>query len=86
MTTVTISMPKTLKDFVDEQIETKGYGNVSEYFRSLIREAQEKENEKRLETLLLEALESDQAHEHSPQFWKEIKTQTQRRLSQRKAR
>ena len=43
MTTVTISLPESLKEFVDLQVATKGYGNVSEYFRSLLREAQQKE-------------------------------------------
>ena len=56
MATITISLPETLKSFVESQMEAKGYGNVSEYFRSLLREAQEKENEARLEALLLEGL------------------------------
>jgi antitoxin ParD1/3/4 len=58
MTTVTISLPDSLKEFVDNQVTSKGYGNVSEYFRSLIREAQAKEEEARLEALLLEGLAS----------------------------
>ena len=32
MTTVTISLPETLKAFIDEQLVTKGCGNVGEYF------------------------------------------------------
>jgi antitoxin ParD1/3/4 len=58
MTTVTISLPDSLKAFVDAQLATKGYGNVSEYFRSLLREAQAKEHDARLEQLLLEGLAS----------------------------
>jgi len=58
MTTVTISLPDSLKAFVEAQLATKGFGNVSEYFRSLLREAQEKEQDARLETLLLEGLAS----------------------------
>ena len=58
MTTVTISLPDSLKAFIDSQLATKGYGNVSEYFRSLLREAQAKEEEGRLEALLLEGLAS----------------------------
>jgi len=57
-TTVTISLPSSLKAFIDTQIATKGYGNVSEYFRSLLREAQAKEQDARLEALLLEGLAS----------------------------
>jgi antitoxin ParD1/3/4 len=58
MTTVTISLPDSLKAFIDNQLATKGYGNVSEYFRTLLREAQAKEQEARLEALLLEGLAS----------------------------
>jgi antitoxin ParD1/3/4 len=58
MTTVTISLPDSLKAFIDRQLATKGYGNVSEYFRTLLREAQAKEEEARLEALLLEGLAS----------------------------
>jgi antitoxin ParD1/3/4 len=58
MTTVTISLPDSLKAFIDTQLATKGYGNVSEYFRSLLREAQAKEQDARLEALLLEGLAS----------------------------
>jgi antitoxin ParD1/3/4 len=58
MTTVTISLPDSLKAFIDSQLATKGYGNVSEYFRTLLREAQAKEEEARLEALLLEGLAS----------------------------
>jgi antitoxin ParD1/3/4 len=58
MTTITISLPESLKEFVEVQLATKGFGNVSEYFRSLLREAQAKEQEARLEALLLEGLAS----------------------------
>jgi len=56
MSTVTISLPESLKAFVDRQLATKGYGNVSEYFRTLLRDAQAREEEARLEALLLEGL------------------------------
>jgi hypothetical protein len=55
MTTVTISLPDSLKAFIDNQLATKGYGNVSEYFRTLLREAQAKEEEARLEAWPLSA-------------------------------
>jgi antitoxin ParD1/3/4 len=58
MTTLTISLPDSLKAFIDGQLATRGFGNVSEYVRSLLREAQAKEEEARLETLLLEGLAS----------------------------
>ncbi len=56
MTTLTISLPDSLKAFIDKQMAAKGYGNVSEYFRTLVRDAQAREEEARLEALLLEGL------------------------------
>jgi len=42
MTTLTISLPDSLKEFIDREVQTKGYGNVSEYVRGLLRDAQNK--------------------------------------------
>ena len=32
-----VSLPESLKDFVDEQVTRRGYGTSSEYVRELIR-------------------------------------------------
>jgi antitoxin ParD1/3/4 len=58
MTTLTISLPESMKAFIDAQLTARGYGNVSEYVRSLLRDAQAKEQDARLEELLLEGLAS----------------------------
>ena len=50
-----ISLPDALKAFVDEQVETRGYGTSSEYVRELIRKEQDR---LRLRGLLLDAAES----------------------------
>lgn len=74
MTAVTVSLPESLKDFIDQQLATKGYGDISEYFCSLLREAQEHDKETRLETLLVEGLSS--GGDDIPltrEFWKELK-------------
>jgi antitoxin ParD1/3/4 len=75
MTTVTISLPESLKAFIDQQLATKGYGNVSEYFRSLLREAQQAEEDARLEALLLEGLAGGEDIPLTREFWKELKTE-----------
>ena len=36
MGTMNISLPDTLKSFVDEQVSQRGYGTSSEYVRELI--------------------------------------------------
>lgn len=72
MTTVTISLPEPLREFVESQL-SKGYGNISEYFRSLLRAAQEKEQGLRLEALLLEGLTSGESIPMNETFWEELK-------------
>lgn len=37
-----ISLPETLKSFVDEQVSQRGYGTISEYVRELIRKDQDR--------------------------------------------
>lgn len=81
MTSVTISMPESLKQFLDQEVETKGYGNVSEYIRGLLREAQAKSADAKLQALLLEGLSSGPATEVSEEFWKELKVDAREILS-----
>ncbi|MNN25885.1 Antitoxin ParD4 [compost metagenome] len=50
MSTMNISLPEALKDFVDEQVSERGYGTSSEYVRELIRKDQDRQ---RLRGLLM---------------------------------
>lgn len=43
MSTMNISLPDTLKSFVDEQVSQRGYGTSSEYVRELIRKDQDRQ-------------------------------------------
>lgn len=42
MSTMNISLPESLKSFVDEQVSQRGYGTSSEYVRELIRRDQDR--------------------------------------------
>ncbi|MBP6900650.1 MAG: type II toxin-antitoxin system ParD family antitoxin [Burkholderiaceae bacterium] len=42
MSTMNISLPESLKSFVDEQVHSRGFGTSSEYVRELIRKDQER--------------------------------------------
>jgi antitoxin ParD1/3/4 len=55
MGTMNISLPDTLRSFVDEQVSTRGYGTSSEYVRELIRRDQDRQH---LRELLLEGAAS----------------------------
>ena len=47
MSTMNISLPDSLKSFVDDQVSQRGYGTSSEYVRELIRKAVYEERERR---------------------------------------
>lgn len=51
MSTMNVSLPESLKSFVDEQVTLRGYGTSSEYVRELIRKDADRQ---RLRSLLLE--------------------------------
>ena len=74
MATMTISIPEPLRGFMQKQMKSKGFGNVSEYFRTLLRKAQEEEADAKLQALLLEGLSSGKDAELTREFWKDIKT------------
>jgi antitoxin ParD1/3/4 len=75
MTTVTISLPESLKEFIDLQLTRRGFGNVSEYFRTLLRDAQAREDDARLEALLLEGLTSGADIPVNKEFWRDLKAE-----------
>ena len=55
MSTMNISLPEGLKDFVDMQVDTRGFGTSSEYVRELIRKDQDRQQ---LRGLLLAGAQS----------------------------
>ncbi len=56
MSTMNISLPDSLKSFVDEQVTERGFGTSSEYVRELIRKDQDRQ---RLRGLLLDGAASE---------------------------
>ena len=80
MTTMNVSLPEKLKEYVDVRVETGGYGTASEYVRDLIRkdsERQQKERNERLDALILEglkSLEEEGTFEITDDYWDEMRT------------
>ena len=71
MTTMNVSLPDSLKRFVDHCVEHGGYGSSSEYVRELIRQDQVRRAEQSLAELLREGLESGPAAAVDAAFWAE---------------
>ena len=70
MATMTISLPDPLREFIESEVSTGNYGSASEFFREMVRERQKQKAHERLETLLLEGIESGQPIEVTEQYLK----------------
>ena len=81
MQTMNISLPETLKDFVDQQIAAGRYSTASEYVRELIRNDEKQKAEKQLSTLLREGLQSKET-ELTRDDWKAIRAEAMARVKQ----
>jgi antitoxin ParD1/3/4 len=71
MTSLNISLPKTMKEFIETQVQEGSFSTPSEYMRALVREDQKRHQEKQLEALLLASLESGEPVEITPEFWQQ---------------
>jgi antitoxin ParD1/3/4 len=58
---MTVTLPDSLKAFVESQVARKGYGSPNEYLEALIREDQRKAENDEIEGKLLEALQGQPA-------------------------
>ena len=80
-TTMNVSLPASMKAFIDERLAGDGYGTASEYVRELIRADQKQREEQKLENLLLERLRSGTEMEFEIE---DIRAELARRLSMKK--
>jgi antitoxin ParD1/3/4 len=76
MSTMNISLPDSLKSFVDEQVAQRGYGTSSEYVRELIRKDADV---LRLRSLLLQGAASDAAAPIDPGYFSTLRERVQKR-------
>ena len=78
MSTMNISLPDALKEFVDQQVSTAGYGTSSEYVRELIRRDQERTQ---LHNLLLEGAQSKTTGLADADYFTSLRSDIKKRLT-----
>lgn len=81
MGTMNISLPDSLKAFVDEQVERAGYGTSSEYMRELIRHDQDR---KQLRQLLLDGAGSARSGEADDAYFASLRAGITKRPAKRR--
>ncbi len=74
MGSMNISIPDSLKSFVDEQVSQRGYGTSSEYVRELIRKDQDR---LRLRDILLAGAASEPARPADARYFKTLRKRIQ---------
>jgi antitoxin ParD1/3/4 len=84
MTSLNISLPQALKDYLESQVKEGGYSTPSEYIRTLVREDQKRRAEQTLEALLLEGINSGKPIEITSEYWEEKRRQLIQRNKSRK--
>lgn len=80
MTTLNIPLPEPMREFLEAQAASAGYEKVDDYVLALIRDAQQREAEKGVETKLLEGLDSGPPIEVNDPYWKDLNARVAARL------
>jgi antitoxin ParD1/3/4 len=70
MSTMNISLPNSLKSFVDEQVDLRGFASSSEYVRELIRKDKDRHH---LKALLLEGAGSKPSGPVDDQYYESLR-------------
>ena len=74
-TSMNISLPESLKEYVRQRVLAGDFANPSDYIRALIRADKEHQAQAKLEQRLLEGLESGEPIDADEAYWEEKRAQ-----------
>mgnify|MGYP001794608023 FL=1 len=84
MKSMNISLPDSMRTYVEEQVASGGYGSASEYFRELVRLDKKRKATERVEAMLLEGLNSGNATSMTDEDWEDVRQAVREKLGKRK--
>ncbi|MEA5598780.1 MAG: type II toxin-antitoxin system ParD family antitoxin [Richelia sp. RM2_1_2] len=84
MKSMNISLPESMRTYVEEQVASGGYGSASEYFRELVRLDKKRKATERVEAMLLEGLNSGNATSMTDEDWEDVRQAVREKLPKRK--
>jgi antitoxin ParD1/3/4 len=79
-----ISLPESMKQWVDTQVESGGYGTASEYIRELLRREQKKAVRAEINASLLDVIHNDKFEPMPANEWEDIKREGDKIIAARK--
>jgi len=83
METVSITLPDSIRLYVEEQVAKGGYGTLSEYVAHLIQTDQKQQVRAALEAEVLKGLDSGESTPMTSGDWRAIREETERRHAAR---
>lgn len=87
MSELALFLSEPVREFMEEQITSGGYGTASDYVQTLIQEDQKRKAQEELEALLIDGLESGEPIKATPEFWQDFRNQiNERRNSETQAK
>ena len=85
-TSMNVSLPEALKDYVQERVAEGTFSNPSDYVRALIREDMRRREEEKLDALLIEGLNSGPAEPMTAKDWADIRADLEEHIAKRHGR
>jgi len=85
MTSLNISLPKPLKEYVEAQVSAGAYSTPSEYVRELIREERRRRAQENLEAALVEGFNSGPPAEIRAGDWARKRSNLRKRHKSKRA-
>jgi antitoxin ParD1/3/4 len=74
-TTLSISLPDNLRNYVDQRVASGSFGNTSEFFRDMLRRDQLEQEKTRFRSLIEDGLVSGGLRAVTPELISEIESQ-----------
>jgi antitoxin ParD1/3/4 len=83
MATMNISLPDSLREYVEERVGEGGYSTASEFFRELVRQDQRRSVQERFEKIIQESIESGSAAPLTDEHWRALEDELEAKIRAR---
>lgn len=77
---INISLPQPMKDWVEKQVASGGFDTVSDYFRQLVRAEQRRRIHEHIDNNLHAALDSGESTPMTQADWERIRREGRKRI------